>query len=123
MRAPRETKRPARRTLALPDGIPAHVHAHVLFCGMSTMERRLHLLIDQERYDKLSAESARTGRSVADIVRASIDLHFDEYRDQARRAEAARRLLAYAPDDGAGESWDKMLEARARDIEDMLECS
>lgn len=92
---------------------------------MSTLERRLHVMIDQERYDRLVAEAARTHRSVAEIVRSAIDLQFDEAhveaRAQERRAAAARRLLSYPPDDGRGETWDEMLEARARDIEQMLE--
>ncbi|MFN8029758.1 MAG: hypothetical protein U0Q10_05370 [Dermatophilaceae bacterium] len=50
---------------------------------MSPLGERLHVLIDQARYGQLTAEATRTGRSVADIVRSAIDLHFDEDRDQA----------------------------------------
>ena len=89
---------------------------------MSTLERRLHVLIDEERHARLTEEARRTGRSVGDIVRSAIDLHFDEGRDQARRAAAARFLLATADtSDGPAETWDEMLEARYRDIEEMLE--
>jgi hypothetical protein len=91
---------------------------------MSTLERRLHLMIDQARYDKLAEEAERTKRSVADIVRSAIDLHFDdahtEARAQARRAAAARTLLAFPPDEGPAETWEEMLEARAHDIDEML---
>ena len=101
---------------------PAHVPAQVYSGSMSTLERRLHVLIDQERHAQLTEESKRTGRSVGDIVRSAIDLHFDEERDRARRAAAARFLLATADTgDGPGETWDEMLDARARDIEEMLE--
>lgn len=89
---------------------------------MSTLERRLHVLIDEERHARLAEEARRTGRSVGEIVRSAIDLHFDEERDQARRAAAARFLLATADTgEGPGETWEEMLEARARDIEEMLE--
>jgi predicted DNA-binding protein len=82
----------------------------------------LHVLIDEERHARLTEESKRTGRSVGDIVRSAIDLHFDEERDQARRAAAARFLLATADTgEGPAESWEEMLDARARDIEEMLE--
>lgn len=89
---------------------------------MSTLERRLHVLIDEERHARLAEESRRTGRSVGEIVRSAIDLHFDEDRDKARRAAAARFLLATADTSpGTAETWEEMIEARARDIEAMLE--
>ena len=87
---------------------------------LSPLEKRLHVMIDQARYEKLTAEAERTGRSVADIVRAAIDVHFDEERLQARRAEAGRRLLASQPDPNEpSETWDDMLHVRAQDIEHM----
>lgn len=58
---------------------------------MSLMERRLQLLLDQERYDRVAAEAAASGRSVAAVIREAIDLRFD---DAPRvRFEAGRRLL------------------------------
>jgi len=61
--------------------------------GARWWSANLHVLIDEERHARLTEESKRTGRSVGDIVRSAIDLHFDEERDQARRAAAARFLL------------------------------
>ena len=89
---------------------------------MSTLKRRLHLMIDQARYDKLAAEAERTHRSVADIVRSAIDLHFDderaEVRAQERRAAAARFLLASADaGDGAGETWEEMLAIQEAELD------
>lgn len=58
---------------------------------MSVMERRLQLLLDQQRYALVAEEAERSGRSVAAVIREAIDLRFDE---SARgRAEAAARLL------------------------------
>ncbi|MFN8099200.1 MAG: hypothetical protein U0Q21_13030 [Dermatophilaceae bacterium] len=89
---------------------------------MSTLERRLHLMIDQARYDQLTAEATRTGRSVADIVRSAIDLHFDEDRDQARRAAAARFLLASADSDSEpGETWEEMLAIQEAELDRRLD--
>lgn len=59
---------------------------------MSTMERRLQLLLDQERYDRVAAESARSGRSVAAVIREAIDMRFPDLDDDRRR-HAAQRLL------------------------------
>lgn len=90
---------------------------------MGTLEKRLHLMIDQARYDRLAAEAERSGRSVADIVRSAIDLHFDEERDQARRAAAGRRLLSYPPDPGPAESWEDMLAIQEAELDRKLELS
>ena len=85
---------------------------------MSTRERRLHVLIDEERHARLTEEARRTGRSVGDIVRSAIDLHFDEERDQARRAAAARFLLATADtDEGPGETWEEMLAIQEAELD------
>lgn len=83
---------------------------------MSALERRLHILLDEERYTRLEAEAKERGASVASVVRLAIDHHFDEERDQARRAEAARKLLSYPPDDGPAETWDEMLAVQEAEI-------
>ncbi len=43
---------------------------------MSTLERRLQLLIDQERYARLAAEAERSGRSVNAVIRHAIDAQY-----------------------------------------------
>lgn len=55
------------------------------------MERRLQLLLDQQRYSLVAEEAQRSGRSVAAVIREAIDLRFDNA--ERRRAEAAARLL------------------------------
>lgn len=62
---------------------------------MSVLERRLQILLDQDRYDRLAAEAKRSGRSVAAVIREAIDVHLAP--DEAvRRADAAARLLELA---------------------------
>ena len=58
----------------------------------SRFERRLQLLLDHERYDRVASEAERSGRSVAAIIRDAIDLKFPDDGDAGRQA-AARRLL------------------------------
>ncbi|QOR70702.1 antitoxin [Ruania alkalisoli] len=60
---------------------------------MSVLEKRLQVLLDDDRFERLAAESARSGRSVGSIVRAAIDLHFSTEDVAAARSAAARRLL------------------------------
>lgn len=58
---------------------------------MSVLERRLQILLDSERYDRLAREAEATGHSVAAIVREAIDLRLPPAAN--RKAEAGRRLL------------------------------
>lgn len=60
---------------------------------MALLEKRLQVLLDDERFRRLESESAATGRSVGSIVRAAIDLHFSTAGGGDARAAAARRLL------------------------------
>lgn len=59
---------------------------------MSRLERRLQILLDQERFLRLENEASRTGRSIAAVVREAIDYRFSS--EQAARAAAGHRLLA-----------------------------
>ena len=68
-----------------------YVYAHV----MSIMERRLQLLLDQERYDRVAAEAEQSGRSVAAVIREAIDVRF-ESSHRERRAAAATHLTTLA---------------------------
>lgn len=58
---------------------------------MSVMEKRLQLLLDRERFARVEAEAARSGRSVAAVIREAIDWRFS--RDPGGRAAAGARLL------------------------------
>ncbi len=66
---------------------------------MSVMERRLQILLDQQRYDRVAREAARTGRSVAAVIREALDLRFPDDLEPSRAAAAAA-LLALTRDPG-----------------------
>lgn len=58
---------------------------------MSAMERRLQLLLDHERYERVAAAAEKEGISVSAAIRHAIDV---TYPDAAiRRGEAMRRFL------------------------------
>lgn len=59
---------------------------------MSMLGRRLQILIDDERYERLTAEARRRKTSVATVVREAIDRVADA--SDRRRSEAAARILA-----------------------------
>jgi hypothetical protein len=63
---------------------------------MSLMERRLQVLLDQDRYAKVEAEARASGRSVAAVIREAIDLLFDSHGAAARRTDSAHRFLDLA---------------------------
>ncbi|MDO5494470.1 MAG: ribbon-helix-helix protein, CopG family [bacterium] len=65
---------------------------------MPALDRRLQLLLDEERYARLAAEADASGRSVAAIIRHAIDVAYPS--GDTGRAEAARQLLAMS--DAAG---------------------
>lgn len=58
-------------------------------------ERRLQILLDEQRYQRVAAEARRRGISVASVIREAIDRGLPA--NAARRQAAADRLLA-APD-------------------------
>lgn len=68
---------------------------------MSALGRRLQVLVDDARFERLEAESRTTGRSVGAIVRSAIDQHFTATDGVTLRSSAAHRLLerTVAPSD------------------------
>lgn len=62
---------------------------------MSLLERRLQLLIDQERYARVASEAERTGQSVSGVIRNCIDTALPA-EPQRRRIDAASRFLELA---------------------------
>jgi hypothetical protein len=62
--------------------------------SMSKLNRRLQVLLDDERFDRLEREAARRGAPVASVVREAVDRLLAEETD--RRA-AGDRLLAAPP--------------------------
>jgi hypothetical protein len=82
---------------------------------MSVLERRLQVLLDEQRFALLAEESSRTGRSVGSIVRLALDQHFAVADVAAQRAAAAEWLLARPA--GTGPSWDET----KKELEDEIE--
>lgn len=79
---------------------------------MVTMSRRLQILIDERRYDLLERESRRSGRSVAELIRESVDRVYGV--DRTARQAALDTLLGEAP--MPVDDWDDM----KRDMIDSL---
>ncbi|WP_460942708.1 hypothetical protein [Okibacterium endophyticum] len=61
---------------------------------MATLERRVQILLDPAQYAVLEAEAHEKHRSIASIIRESIDERLD--RGQATRRRAAADFVAYA---------------------------
>ncbi len=66
---------------------------------MCMLTRRLQLLLDDERYERVHALARQRGTSVAAIIREAIDRGLPAA--QRRRSAAARRILAAEPMDVA----------------------
>ncbi len=85
------------------------------------LNRRLQVLVDDERFELLARESERMGTPVGELVRRAIDHEFPG--ESSDRAAAARRLLAMPPPPGEGPEpdWEEqkrdMLDARMRKLE------
>lgn len=81
------------------------------------LERRVQLLLDQERYDRVAEQASRTGRSVNAVIRDAIDLHVD---DSHRRADAVRWLLDHSaqPDEGPSQDWGTVQTEMDRELSD-----
>lgn len=61
---------------------------------MSVLEKRMQILLDQQRYQRLEKEAERRGQSVGATVRDAIDLLFEQ---QSSSRMAARRSLLRTP--------------------------
>ncbi len=59
------------------------------------MDRRLQVLIDRERHERLTAIADERGVSVATVVREAIDRGLPDLADRRRKAA---RLLLESPD-------------------------
>ena len=90
---------------------------------MPVMDKRLQLLLDTERYELVSAEARRTGRSVAAVIRESIDEHFRDPTARIRRTEAARRFLDLTAEvePGPGRSWQDIKREMDDDLTSYVE--
>ena len=68
-----------------------HVHATV----WSMLTRRLQVLVDDERYERLSRRAAAEGTSIATLVREAIDARYPS--DDGTKRAAADAILAAEP--------------------------
>jgi hypothetical protein len=59
------------------------------------LDRRVQILLDEARHERLLAESRRRNRSVGALVRDAIDRAYPS--DAARRRAAGRAILAAKP--------------------------
>lgn len=77
------------------------------------MSRRLQLLLDEERYQRVAAKAKKERLSVAAVIRDAIDESLVGNDDSARRKEAWEKLqeLAEEPFDYP-EGWDAMDDIR-----------
>jgi hypothetical protein len=80
---------------------------------MHMLNRRLQVLVDDERYERLARESARIGAPVGELVRRAIDHEFPGVGHQAERERAGRELLAIPPPPGEDQKRE-MLDAPMR---------
>lgn len=86
---------------------------------VSALERRLQILLDRERFARVEGEAARSGRSVAAVIREAIDLRFAS--EEAPRAAAASAFLDLTDRaDEPVEEWADVKAAMIADVESRL---
>jgi hypothetical protein len=84
------------------------------------LNRRLQVLVDDERFELLTRESERIGAPVGELVRRAIDHEFPRAGREAEREKAGEELLAMPPPpgDGSEPDWEEqkqeMLDAPMR---------
>lgn len=66
------------------------------------LNRRLQVLVDDERFELLARESERTGAPVGELVRRAIDREFSQGERRVEREQAGRELLRMPPPPGDG---------------------
>lgn len=86
---------------------------------MHMLNRRLQVLVDDERFERLARESERIGAPVGELVRRAIDHEFPGKGRDAERERAGRELLEMPPPGGGPEpDWEdqkrKLLDAPMR---------
>ena len=82
------------------------------------LNRRLQILIDDDRYERLQREAARAGAPVGELVRRAIDR---EYPSQPTgRAEAADYLLGLPVDAGREPDWEDQKAEMLDDLDRRL---
>jgi hypothetical protein len=77
---------------------------------MAQLTRRLQVLIDDARYERLRREAERTGAPIGAIVRAAIDDRVGTDFDRAARRAAADRILCAPRPAGPEPDWEVQKE-------------
>jgi hypothetical protein len=77
---------------------------------MAELTRRLQVLIDEPRYERLRRESERTGAPIGAIVRAAIDERVGSGIDLEARRAAAERILGAPRPAGREPDWEDQKE-------------
>lgn len=86
---------------------------YTCYC-MLMLSRRLQILLDDERYERLARRASERGTSIATLVREAIDNRFPLV--ETRRGAAAEAILAAEPMDVPDEPADlkgEIAESRA----------
>jgi hypothetical protein len=85
------------------------------------LNRRLQVLLDDERFELLSRESEQSGTPVGELVRRAIDHEYAKPVDEIERERAGRALLALAPPEDPEPDWEdqkrELLDGRMRRLE------
>lgn len=87
---------------------------------MRMLNRRLQVLVDDARFERLAEESKRSGAPVGELVRRAIDHEFPAVGQQVERERAGQELLAMPAPSGQGAEpdWEdqkrEMLDAPMR---------
>lgn len=84
------------------------------------MDRRLQLLLDEARYERVAAEAERSGRSVAAVIREAIDVSFPVGDDLRVRVAGDLLALTAEPAPGPGEGPTELKAALERGLSDRL---
>lgn len=88
---------------------------------MSMLNRRLQVLVDDDRYELLTRESERMGAPVGELVRRAIDHEYSRPANETERERAGRALLAMPTPEGPEPDWEEqkqaMLDERMRKLE------
>lgn len=77
---------------------------------MHMLTRRLQVLIDEERYERLKREAEAAGAPVGELVRRAIDREYPTGDDN--RGAAGARLLELPPPSGEGPEPDWEVQKR-----------
>lgn len=77
--------------------------------SMSTLDRRLQVLVHPDQYAQLERAAAVRGCSVGAIVRQAVDAYLDP--GGPARERSAQAFLDLPMDDGTGMEWREMKDA------------